>query len=309
MTPENRISVVVPTFNRANYLPECLDSIFAQTYPPFEVIVVDDESTDETEDVVRRYGSRVRYIYQRNAGEAGARNTGMLAATGEWVAFLDSDDAWLPRKLELQVVALTRYSGAGACFCEDGQIDPKTLTIGAPRILPPRARNELFRQLLERSLVGISTVVMRRELIEETGLFDTSLKWGVDWDFMARLALRTDFVEVAHTLVFYRLHDGSVTSNLDLRVSNGIRAVKKLYAYPDARPYRWNRFRKISEIIADAGVELYYAGKPRAARRLLARSLTVLPWNRVALTYLCKSMLPNGWIRTIRIMRRGAPQP
>jgi glycosyltransferase involved in cell wall biosynthesis len=95
------ISVVIPAFNAGQFIRRTVDSILAQTYSDFEIIVVDDGSTDNTADVVRSYGPKVRYIYQQNAGDGPARNTGITAAEGDWIAFLDHDDEWLPKKLQL----------------------------------------------------------------------------------------------------------------------------------------------------------------------------------------------------------------
>src|SRR5437763_447547 len=97
------VSVIIPAYNFARYVPEAIDSVLAQTYAPFEVIVVDDGSTDDTPKVLAAYGNRIRAIRQVNQGVAAARNTGLAAAGGEYVAFIDSDDTWEPRKLQLQM--------------------------------------------------------------------------------------------------------------------------------------------------------------------------------------------------------------
>ena len=102
MTP-GLISCVIPVFNGERYLGEALESVLAQSYQPLEVIVVDDGSTDETAEVARRYGERVRYVWQPNAGETAARNLGLTAAHGEFIAFLDADDVWDSEKLERQI--------------------------------------------------------------------------------------------------------------------------------------------------------------------------------------------------------------
>src|ERR1043165_8653356 len=103
MSSDPRISVVIPTYNSAPFLPETLDSVFAQTYPAHEVIVVDDGSTDNTEEVLRAYAGRITYVKQANAGVSSARNAAIERATGNWFALLDSDDIWKPQKLERQV--------------------------------------------------------------------------------------------------------------------------------------------------------------------------------------------------------------
>ena len=109
------ISVVIPAYNHGRFLREAIDSVLAQTYAPLEIIVVDDGSTDDTEQIVRSYGDRVRYIRQQNAGVGAARNNGIANARGEYVAFLDSDDLWLPEKLAVQVEYMRRHPECAAC--------------------------------------------------------------------------------------------------------------------------------------------------------------------------------------------------
>ncbi|HEX3110532.1 MAG TPA: glycosyltransferase family A protein, partial [Thermoanaerobaculia bacterium] len=112
------VSVVIPSYNYARYLGEAIDSALGQTLPPLEVIVVDDGSTDDTPAVLAAYGDRIRVLRQKNAGVAVARNSGIAAARGECVAFLDADDVWLPRKLELQIPLFTDSVGLVHCGVE-----------------------------------------------------------------------------------------------------------------------------------------------------------------------------------------------
>ena len=104
-----KVSVIIPTYNRAEYVTHAIDSVLAQTYTDYEIIVVDDGSADNTKDVLLPYMDRIRYIYQENAGLSAARNTGIKAAKGDWIAFLDSDDEWLPGKLAVQMRAVERH--------------------------------------------------------------------------------------------------------------------------------------------------------------------------------------------------------
>jgi glycosyltransferase involved in cell wall biosynthesis len=303
MKTQLAVSAVIPTYNRASYLPQAIDSVLRQTHRVREIIVVDDGSTDDTRQVAASYGDLVRYVWRENGGEAAARNTGVQAATQEWVAFLDSDDMWLPQKIEAQAEALRAYPDAGLCYCEDGQPDPAGRFEGNAHILPPRPRETMYRLLLERSMVGISTIVVRRSLLLQTEPFDTALHWGVDWELIARLARLTDFVEVDQTLVYYRIHAGSISNNIDLRVKHGVDALRKIYADPDAARFRRQLPRKVSEIIADAGTDLYYAGDHVEARRMLVRAIAACPGNRCAWSYLARSLAPRPVVSAIRRRR------
>src|ERR1051326_205992 len=111
-----QVSVIIPTYNSAHYLADAVESVLSQTFQDIEVLIIDDGSTDETETVIQRYGSLVRCFRQRNSGVAVARNRGIEESRGEYVAFLDADDTWLPHKLERQLAALDECSDYGACY-------------------------------------------------------------------------------------------------------------------------------------------------------------------------------------------------
>lgn len=105
------VSVVIPTYNRAKYVTETIDSVLSQSYTDYEIIVVDDGSTDNTREALAPYMDRIRYIHQQNSGVSAARNRGIKAARGKWIAFLDSDDIWLPEKLAVQIKDISKYPG------------------------------------------------------------------------------------------------------------------------------------------------------------------------------------------------------
>jgi glycosyltransferase involved in cell wall biosynthesis len=161
--PAPLVSVVIPTYNYARFVSEAVDSVLAQTYPSLEVVVVDDGSTDDTREVLARYGDRIRYIYQPNAGLPAARNTGIKAARGEFIGLLDSDDVFHPRKFELQMrymlahpevgmLATDNFTGQSPCW-EDPPADP------AVEPVPVEA-------IVTRSRFGVCGVVIRRECFD-----------------------------------------------------------------------------------------------------------------------------------------------
>jgi len=164
------ISCVVPVFNGERYLKETLDSILAQTYQPVEILVVDDGSTDDTAGLVSRYGQRVRYLWQANAGEAAARNLGLTAAHGEFVAFLDADDLWHSQKLERQMSRFQEPAPIDLCFTQYENF-----------WVPELAEEELkYRGKTisqSQSSWSISTLLMRRAGFERFGKFSTAAYW------------------------------------------------------------------------------------------------------------------------------------
>ncbi|NEP84931.1 MAG: glycosyltransferase family 2 protein, partial [Okeania sp. SIO3B3] len=120
------VSVIIPAYNRADLIGETVDSVLAQTHPDIEIIVIDDGSTDNTADVLATYGSALRVIRQANAGQQAARNAGIRAATGDYIAFLDSDDLWLPHRIEAQLQRFEEVPEAGLVYCDAAVFDDET---------------------------------------------------------------------------------------------------------------------------------------------------------------------------------------
>ena len=183
-----RVSVIVPTFNRAALLVEAVDSVLAQQGVAFELIVVDDGSTDDTSDVLAGYGSRIKVIPQENRGVSAARNRGVAAGRGELIAFLDSDDLWLPGKLRAQVAYMDAHPELGICQTEE-------IWIRDGRRVNPRRRHRktagmFFERSLELCLVSPSAVMLRRELFEAAGGFDEDLPACEDYDLWLRIGRR-----------------------------------------------------------------------------------------------------------------------
>jgi len=171
-----RISVVIPSYNYARFVREAIDSALAQTYPPLEVIVVDDGSTDATPEVLASYGDRIRVIRQRNEGVARARNAGIATARGDYVAFLDADDVWHPRKLELQIARFDGDPSLGLVHCGVEMFDGDGNTIDVFR---DGKEGDIAADLLRLepgtiALTG-SNIVVPKRVAEELGGFDAVL--------------------------------------------------------------------------------------------------------------------------------------
>ena len=206
-----RISVVLPTYNGEKYIGEALESAFAQTLPPFEVIVVDDGSTDDTGKIVGRYGDRVRYIAQTNRGVAGAYNTGIAAATGDLVAFLEHDDLWAPEKNALQVQAFERQH-VGLVFCPvsllaEGQAS-KTNSLELDDGEGLYGFADFFKQ---NRILNCSTVMIKRGLLSQVGGFREDLRLGFDYDLWLRVLAHCNVFSVPEPLVTYRIHGGNLS--------------------------------------------------------------------------------------------------
>ena len=206
---EPLVSVCIGTYNRARDLRECLDSVFAQTYRNFEVVVADNASTDDTVAVARSYGERVKVICRpSNSGMCSTtRNEAVRQARGDYVAFLDSDDAWLPEKLAKQVRFLEEHPAIPLChtYCRVMDADSRALGIRHEGRIPPTG--PYFEALLEHCWITISTVLMRRGLYAECGPFTEALPYGrsgEDWEFFLKAARRYDIGFLPEVLARYR---------------------------------------------------------------------------------------------------------
>lgn len=183
-----RVSVIIPTYNRAWCLPEAVDSVLAQTDPHFELIVVDDGSRDATASILAAYGHRIRVLTQKNRGVSAARNLGVRAARGNLLAFLDSDDLWQPEKLARQQAFFDRH--AGAMICQTEEIWIRRGVRVNPRHRHRKPSGDIFKASLALCLVSPSAVMLRRELLDRVGLFDESLPACEDYDLWLRVSAR-----------------------------------------------------------------------------------------------------------------------
>ena len=196
------VSVVIPTYDRWPVVGEAVESVLAQSFDDYELIVVDDGSTEETGDRLRQYGERLTVLTQRRGGVSAARNLGACRALGKYLAFLDSDDLWHPRKLQRQLDFMERNPEVEIC-----QTDEIWIRNGArvnPRNRHRKPSGDVFRASLELCLVSPSAVMMRRELFERVGGFDESLPVCEDYDLWLRIARDTEIPLIPEALVTKR---------------------------------------------------------------------------------------------------------
>jgi glycosyltransferase involved in cell wall biosynthesis len=225
------VSVIIPTYNSARYIPAAIESILAQTLQDIEVLVIDDGSEDDTNLVVRRYGGPVHYFYQKNHGVAAARNRGIEKSRGRYIAFLDADDTWLPHKLERQLVGLKEHPEVGACYAAHVVVDANLTPLAIQR---SQQRVSTLADLLTRgNVVGsLCTVVCQRSLFKEVGGFDPALSQCADWDMWVRLATMTEFLYIDEPLATYRQHGANMSRNVPLLEYDSLRVLEKGFAMP-----------------------------------------------------------------------------
>jgi glycosyltransferase involved in cell wall biosynthesis len=210
------VSVIIPAFNAAAFITETIESVLAQTFTDYDIIVVDDGSTDDTRARVQAFGPSVTLLTQHNGRAAKARNAGVVASASTWIAFLDADDIWMPDKLERQL-AMARATQAPLVFAD-------RLNIGARGPLPerqsdiqPLSDGDVFEHLLTGNFITTSTVLLRRDVFIEVGAFseDPELPPAEDWDLWLRVASRYPVAACHVPLVNYRLHALGASRNVE----------------------------------------------------------------------------------------------
>ena len=218
MTSAALVSIIMPVHNGAQYLREAIASALAQDYASLELIVVDDGSTDETPAILASFGSRITAIRQPNGGAAVARNAAIAIARGEYLAFLDADDLWLPSKLRTQVEYLAGHPHLDlVCSNWTVQTDNPVADIGHSvesadsTAFAPQESEWIYNELLMDCIVHTTTVVMRRRLVERIGNFDVALRRGQDYDYWLRASRATPIHRLPQALSVYRLHGTNST--------------------------------------------------------------------------------------------------
>lgn len=209
-----KVSVVIPAYNAMAYLPETIANVLEQTYTDFEVIVVNDGSTDNIKEWITQISDRrVKLVSQVNLGLAGARNTGIKESQGEYLAFLDADDLWESGKLAKQVQVLDSHPEAGLVYTWIGYIDEGGKSTG--RVVKPQSEGNIWQELTKGNLVECGSVAMvRRQCFEKCGLFDCNLGSFVeDWDMWLRIARTYPFKVIKEPLTYYRQVTASASRN------------------------------------------------------------------------------------------------
>lgn len=286
------VSVLIPTYNRAHLLPRTLQSVLAQTFDDFEVLIIDDASTDQTPSVVARHAEdpRVRYLRQKvNRGVGAARNRGLREARGELIAFLDSDDEWFPQKLATQVHrlrGLPRDVGLVYCGVENAFGD------GRRTFSTPTRRGDLFRNLLLTNVLhgGGSSVLMRRSVVATVGFFDEAFPAIEDFDYWLRIAR---FFKIdCHEEPLIRYHNSHELKRKSLNFEENIDARARFFA-KHASEMKSARVAHLF-LLKSARRHLDHpGGDASAARRLAARAIWHAPMSRQAYRVLLRSFFPS----------------
>lgn len=234
----NTVSVIIPTFNRARKVARAVSSVLEQTVSHTEIVVVDDGSTDDTAQALAPFHDRITFIaHPRNRGVSSARNTGIRASRGSMIAFLDSDDRWLPEKLSTQTAFFRRHPEAVICQTDEIWIRNGRRVNPGKRHLKPSG--DIFEASLERCLVSPSAVMLKRSLVEEVGYFDEDLPACEDYDLWLRISCRHPVHLIPKALV---IREGGHPDQLSVRFRGmdrfRIRAILKVLQSGELDPAR-----------------------------------------------------------------------
>jgi glycosyltransferase involved in cell wall biosynthesis len=339
------VSVIVPTYNRALDCRKAVESVLRQTHPEVEALVVDDGSKDDTRDAVAKLDPRVRYVFQENAGVVAARNRGLAEARGDFVAFLDSDDQFLPWKLEAQLAVLDAHPRAGMVWTDMTAVDPegrelerrhlatmyhayrqfdraarlaagKSLAEMWPTCPPDLAASRSFEadlgaQMFLGNLVHTSTVLLRRERQAAVGLFDAGLpKSGEDYDYHYRTCRKGPVAYLDVASVLYRVGAADqLTADryLAFMARNTLRTVSRALEESGGRvALPADQVRARMAAVHLRVGRAELDGDPRVARRHLLASLRWKPAAAAPYALILASILPRGVREALRRLKRGA---
>ncbi len=235
-----KVSVIIPTFNRRDFLKEALESLFSQTYRDFEIIVVDDGSTDGTGEMIEKEYRNIKYIYQENRGPSAARNRGIKEAAGEYITFLDSDDLWLKNKLEEEINFLEENPKFKICYTDEIWIR------NGKRVNPKKKHNKysgwIFKNTLPLCIISPSSVIIHRSLFSDVGLFDEELFVCEDYDLWLRISAKYPIYFLEKKLIIKRGGHEDQISNLGWGYD--IYRVRSLYKFikDEKNPYKYRVF-------------------------------------------------------------------
>jgi glycosyltransferase involved in cell wall biosynthesis len=313
------VSVIIPTYNCAPYLSEAIDSVLLQAGVNMEIIVVDDGSTDNTKEVVEKYRGRITYITQvPGRGASAARNLGIQHASGEWIAFQDADDIWLPEKLAMQLDALQSYPHARLVFADT--LVSRDRVVIQDSLMSKRLKNwcernttqipdvyygHVYRELLFGNYICTITVMLHRSVLDEVGIFDETLKVGEDYDLWLRIARNHSVIYVDRVFCEYRVRDNGLSGGLEARSPRWLEAhtvVREKHLRSHWVPSQHHNV--LTGVLSKNYWELgrIYFGEARfqEARILFLKGLGYRPLHLKSWIFWCSSFLPLCVIARVR---------
>ncbi len=299
-----RISVIIPLYNRRSYIRPCIDSVLRQTIPAYEIIVIDDGSTDNSRETIQDLidNKQILYFYQHNQGISMARNAGIAVASGNYLAFLDSDDLWLPTKLEKQINHLQNNKTIEFVHNDATLIGPNGDLIENTAHFRYFANGNCFDDVLQYCGINMSSVLVSKTLIELIGHFDRRLQGSEDYEFFMRCSLKHNIGFVDEKLTLYRRHPGGASAD---RIEILLQAIKALDVFCD----NTNADRTLRKIVNRQKGKLYFlisrryfyemSNKPES-RKLFYHSLRHCYVSSETIPLFLELIAPDGFLKNLR---------
>lgn len=302
-----KVSVIIPTYQHAHFVGQAIESVLAQTYKDYEIIVVDDGSTDNTSEVLAEFGDQVTVIYQENRGLSAARNTGIRASKGEYVAFLDADDVWMPAKLEKQVPLFERNEAIGLVYSDLAYFDENEVRPGTAFEEAPPQSGMVYSAIFIRCPIPMPTVIARRSCFDMVGLFDETLTACEDLDMWLRISEKWEADFVNEPLACYRFSAGQMHKNQERQLLNFLHVQARAFA--NSPVLRELDISTLDCCFYDLYLSLasfyIYQHQGAKARRVLKRYVRMRGLTRHCLKAWLASWIPRRWLSlTIRIRAR-----
>jgi glycosyltransferase involved in cell wall biosynthesis len=294
------VSVLIPSYNHARFLPAALQSVFDQTFTDYEIVVVDDGSTDGSVELLQQYGERIRLFTQPNRGTYPTLNRCIAESKGRYLAILNSDDLWAPTKLEKQVAVLEAQLQVGLVHTDGRFIDGEgNILEGNPLGFewPRTPSGNIIEALVRCNKIIASSVLIRRECFERLGGFREDLFGSGDWEMWFRVALEYDIAFIDEPLTFYRVHGANASFQHRRVYEDDVRVREETIHANEARLWqRANDPRAMRLALAHSyaclGTEYALLGERRKARRAYLHSLRLYPLRIKSLLRLALTFLP-----------------
>lgn len=281
------VSIVIPAYNAEQFVGEAINAVLSQTYADYEVVVVDDGSTDETRAIVKTFGESVRYYYQPNGGSASARNLGVEKSRGDYIAFLDADDLWESEKLEIQLDFLRNNPEIALVCSAYHYFGKKSKT--SHLLSSKDAQGFLFRRLFLESFIRTSSVILKKSAFLEVGGFNEVYRLGQDYDLWLRIAKKYPIAYLGRFLVKARSHDQNTSkAKIPLR-QNTLQMIKDHY---DPRYISKSDYNKrLSDLNIYLGRNYLKKGAKQEAQTCFKEALTLKPFRPRTWRYLLKTWM------------------
>jgi hypothetical protein len=277
-----QVSVIIPTYNHAQFLRGAIESVLHQSFKDYEIIIIDDGSTDSTQQVVKPYLKSCLYIYQENKGRGGARNTGLKKAQGEYIAFLDADDLWLPEKLKIQINYLKAHPELAFVFS-----DFIVISSSGEKIRHIGGFKKDLLHLIQENFIPTLTVVAKKECFEKVGFFNETLPYAEDYEMWLRITQSYSLGYLPQVLAKYRASDYSKFQLLQFTLSE-IRVISGL----STNLYQKKIKKKLGQLFYTAGRLARELNQKPQARRYFKKAIGKMPFYWRSYLYLGRSFLP-----------------